>query len=81
MKTGRTQAPEVVQSLEDAGCDKKTIAQFLFLQAEGRQEACFRLLAKHRQKLLVTMHKDQKRIDVLDYLIYQIKKDGKGQNV
>lgn len=33
-----------------------------------------RLLGKHRDTLLDTMHREQKRIDCLDYLLYQMKK-------
>lgn len=35
------------------------------------------ILTKHKRTLLDTLHKDQKQIDCLDYLLYMIKKTDK----
>ena len=35
-----------------------------------------RLLTAHRRHLLDTLHQEQKRIDCLDYLVYQMRKAG-----
>ena len=37
-------------------------------------QAGLRLLNQHRRLLLDAMHREQKRIDCLDYLLYQIRK-------
>ena len=38
----------------------------------GNQKDQLRLLEKHRKFLLERVHKEEKRIDCLDYLVYQI---------
>ena len=64
---------EIRQNLIDAGCDDRMIAEL---------EACFddvkkrdRLLAKHRRALLDKIHKEEKQISCLDYLVYTMKKE------
>ena len=69
--TERTkQEQAVVANLADAGCDKEQIEQFMDFLKSGRKEAGLSLLAKHRRFLLDCYHADQKKIDCLDYLIY-----------
>ena len=46
--------------------------------------SCFRIwlmrvLSRHRQTLLDTVHQNEKRIDCLDYLVYTLKKQNKSQ--
>lgn len=68
-----------LQNLEDAGCEKNLIAEYLQYGEKGmiQQQLC--LLTKHRKVLLERMHEEQRRIDCLDYLICKIK-DDKGRN-
>ena len=74
--TERTkQEQAVVTNLMDAGCDNELIEQFMGLLKTGRKEVGMSLLAKHRRFLLDCYHADQKRIDCLDYLLYQIRKN------
>ena len=40
---------------------------------KGRTEENLHLLYKHRQQLITVIHKDQKQLDVLDFLIYTLK--------
>lgn len=65
---------EVVQNLKDAGCNPKTIADFLLYFDRAQKEKQLALLAVHRKELLSRVHKEEKRICCLDYLIYQIEK-------
>ncbi len=67
------------ETLKDAGCAQNTIAEFLLFQAEGREQEGIQLLLQHRQHLLADVHRAQKRIDILDYLIYTMKKSKKEQ--
>lgn len=69
-----TSVQSVIQNLEDAGCDSKTIEEFLSLNAEGKTKEQLKLLARQRQQLLDRVHKEERRIDCLDYLTYQINK-------
>ena len=67
-------AQAIVQNLKDAGCDSKTIKQFLILEEEGKLQEQLKLLTFHRNQLLDRVHREEKRIDCLDYLVYQIRK-------
>jgi len=62
----------LTRNLKDAGCSSKTIAQFMdFYQAQSVVEQK-RVLAVHRTSLLEAIHKSQKKLDCLDYLIYRL---------
>jgi hypothetical protein len=63
------------QNLEDAGCSREVKERFLPLYREERWEEALRVLAKHRCLLLAEVHRSQERLDTLDYLIYQLKKE------
>lgn len=65
----------VVQNLKDAGCVPELIERFLVLLEEGKTSQVLDLLAKHRRVLLECCHAEQKKIDCLDYFIYQIQKE------
>lgn len=67
----------LVQNLEDAGCTEELIRQFLEARKEGKRDKQKRLLAGQRCRLLDVVHENQKRLDCLDYLIYEIKKEEK----
>lgn len=69
-----TSVQSVIQNLEDAGCDSKTIEEFLSLNAEGKIKEQLNLLARQRRHLLDRVHKEEKRIDCLDYLTYQLNR-------
>ena len=64
--------------LADAGCDKEFIDRFQIIQRNGTLSELLVMLNSHRAKLLNNLHKYQKRIDCLDYLVYQLKK---GENI
>ncbi len=65
----------LIESLRDAGCNKKLIDEFLSLLEQNKFEKIYELLRKHREALLKTIHKNQKEIDILDYLIVALKKE------
>ncbi|RKI65339.1 hypothetical protein D7V91_14395 [bacterium 1xD42-67] len=69
------QEQDVVTNLVDAGCDNELIDQFIDLLKNGKKEAGLSLLAKHRRYLLDCYHADQKKIDCLDYLLYQMNRN------
>lgn len=75
MNDPTAQKQAVIQNLVDAGCDQELIDQFLSLQDAGQKDAELSLLAKHRKSLLDCYHAQQKKIDCLDYLIYNIRRD------
>ncbi len=67
----------VIQNLEDAGCDSETAAQFTELGMAGNRQDQLKLLEQHRNSLLKKVHKNEKRIDCLDYLVFQMNKEEK----
>lgn len=63
----------MVQNLKDAGCSEGTIDDFLSLYDEGDVSEQLTLLECHRKQLLSKVHKEEKCISCLDYLVYQIR--------
>ena len=64
----------IEQNLRDAGCDESCIREFMEDISQSKEAEGMKVLRKHRSKLLDAMHREQKRIDCLDYLIYQMQK-------
>lgn len=66
--------PAVVQNLKDAGCDSRCVEQFISFEEEGNLQKQLHLLSEHRKQLLDEVHRGEKQIDCLDYLVYQMQK-------
>lgn len=64
----------ILCNLQDAGCNPETITAFLEEWKAGKTTDALKLLATHRRSLLEEIHKGQKQIDCLDYLVYQMEK-------
>lgn len=64
----------VYQNLIDAGCDEVTTDKCMRLLQLGKKSDIMSILSKHRATLLDSVHKGQKQIDCLDYLVYSLKK-------
>lgn len=64
----------LLDNLEDAGCDFKFVERFLALERSGQYQEQLRLLSDHRWQLLEGLHREERRIDCLDYLVYQLEK-------
>lgn len=65
----------IIQNLRDAGCDPETIRYFITNFRTGEEASAVKRLAAHRRKLLEAVHDNQKRIDCLDYLLWQMQKE------
>ena len=72
----------VVRNLMDAGCGEKLIAAYRAIAEQPLpkasvigQQAC--LLRGYRKELLGRLHEDQRRIDCLDHLLYQLKEQAR----
>lgn len=76
MKQGQkaTTEEELVQNLQDAGCKAEQVKQFLALRDVGDRKGQMKLLRGQRDCLLDEVHVGQKKIDCLDYLVYQMEK-------
>ncbi|MDE5985550.1 MAG: hypothetical protein K2H13_09885 [Eubacterium sp.] len=65
------------QNLIDAGCDEKQADKFVNSIQNKEFGFCFKELSKHRRCLIDSMHKSQKCIDCLDYLVYMLEKENR----
>lgn len=65
----------IVQNLIDAGCGQELIAEFMEDLRKENISKDLKLLAAHRRLLLDNLHREQKRIDCLDYLVYKMTKE------
>ena len=68
---------KILQNLKDANCDSNLISKFLLLVENGKIPEQLRLLSSHRKNLLNKLHINQKQIDCLDYLIFNIQQGNK----
>lgn len=64
----------LIQNLKDAGCSEKAIQSFLDCLESDHVEDGLKLLSEHRDKLLCYIHRSEKKMDCLDYLVYQLKR-------
>lgn len=64
----------VVQNLKDAGCSIDMIENFMECYDSENLSEQLLLLEKHRKQLLSRVHKEEKHITCLDYLVYELKK-------
>lgn len=62
----------VIQNLKDAGCAPDVIECCIACLEQGKKAELLKRLEEHRTSLLDKVHKEEKHIDCLDYLVYQI---------
>ncbi len=70
----------LLQNLQDAGCDGATIECCMCMANESADIKMLPLLQKFRTCLLDEIHKEQGKLESLDYLIYQLKKKQNERN-
>ena len=64
----------VIQNLEDAGCTPDTIECCIACMEQGKKKELLKRLDEHRMGLLDKVHEEEKQIDCLDYLVYQVRR-------
>ena len=74
MKIEQDRKEALIQNLQDAGCSQGIINEFFDLLDKKQIDKVFILLSKYRTSLLESLHKNQREIDILDYLIVNLKK-------
>lgn len=62
----------VIQNLKDAGCAPDIIECCIACIEQGKKNELLKRLEEHRTGLLHKVHEEEKQIDCLDYLVYQI---------
>lgn len=80
-ETSKQEAPAnpyaytVRQNLKDAGCTDEMTETFMALRHREDKEQQIQLLSGHRRHLLEQLHREEKQIEYLDYLLYLIQKN------
>lgn len=59
--------------LEELGCNKSGIDEFILMGEENRYDAQQRLLRKKRQQLPDAIHTIEKKIGSIDFLLSEIR--------
>ena len=63
------------QNLVDAGCGEKEITGCMGCAQKGEWKSMLPVLTRHKKTLLEQVHKSEKQIDCLDFLIYRLSKE------
>lgn len=63
---------KILQNLKDADCNRELIERFFMLDKNQRTFEQLKLLDEYRKKLVESLHQDQRKIDCLDYLIFNL---------
>ncbi len=77
MKEQKEQEAVLLQNLLDAGCGEDVIEKFMACCREKETSLQLQVLCRYRCQLLKQVHAEQQKLDCLDYLIYNIKKQKK----
>lgn len=64
----------LIQNMKDAGCSSETIDVCISCISNDKKEELLRRLDSHRSNILDKIHKEERQINCLDYLVYQIVK-------
>lgn len=70
-----SQRSELIALLQELCCEEAQAEQIAERLSAGEKETVRLLLRRHRRKLIEALHESEKRVDQLDYLVYQIEKD------
>lgn len=65
--------PDFNASLHELGLNSKTIAEITTLLQNGDTATAAIILRHYKQQLLSNLHKAGQKVDLLDFLLYQIK--------
>lgn len=72
---GYSSEEDVIQNLKDAGCGQEIIGHFMKCMEQDDLNSQLRLMKEHRKCLLDRVHEEEKKIDCLDYLVYQMERN------
>lgn len=68
---------DIPTTLKDAGFDEEEIHCFIEKKNAGKMREALCMLQSQREILVNDMHSVQRRLDCLDFLIYQMRKEQK----
>lgn len=67
------QNEDILQNLKDAGCSSEVIAAFFELGKDNKTLDQIKLLSLYRNDLVNQLRTNQRKIDCLDFLIFNIR--------
>ena len=65
---------DIIQNLKDAGCGDAVIEDFMSCWENGTLVRGMKLLTARRKELLDEIHAGQRKLDCLDYLMYELQR-------
>lgn len=69
-----TDPEQLGDCLADLGCNEAEKAEIMRCRGNDDIQGTIRLLRKRRQTLLDAIHKEEKQISCLDYLVFMLEK-------
>lgn len=66
---------KLTEYLNDFGCDENEKSDILYCNGSDDVHGMIILLQKHRKHTLNSIHKEEKQISCLDYLVFQLEKE------
>lgn len=64
----------IIMNMRDFGCDDNTIKRFLDCFEQHDKAGQKKILKECRDRIMDDLHQNQKKVDLLDYMSYQLKK-------
>lgn len=77
MPQDKKEKEALLQNLQDAGCTQDIIEQFIKNYDADNSVNQISILAEYRNNLLSKVHEEQGKLDCLDYLLFQLRKERK----
>lgn len=69
----KSNTEKTLQNLKDANCSSELIRKYFDLANDGKIVQQLKLLTTHKSELLNSLHRCQKQIDCLDFLIFNLE--------
>ena len=66
---------EIIENMRAAGCPEAEITDFVNCYENGDRKKSMKIISSCRKNILEHIHEEQRKIDRLDYLEYQIRKN------
>lgn len=63
-----------IQNLHELGCSNEMTMQIVNLVQANDMDRATELLRRHKRVLLDELHNSENKVDLLDFLLYQLKK-------
>lgn len=71
---GLTNIDDWIRNLHVLGCSEETTMRIVSLVQANDMERATELLRRHKSALLDELHDSENKVDILDFLLYQLKK-------